>query len=67
MQPQPIQEPIEYPRNNAYYQFTIETTGWYNIDMLLETDANAHTGTFKLQVQGQYKSRFEAYLVIPGQ
>jgi cytochrome c551/c552 len=66
VQPQQIQEPIEYPRNNAYYQFTIETTGWYNIDMLLNTSANVQTGTFKLQVEGQFKTRIEAYLVIPG-
>jgi mono/diheme cytochrome c family protein len=66
VQPQQIQEPIEYPRNNAYYEFTIETTGWYNIDMLLNTSANVQTGTFKLQVQGQFKTRIEAYLVIPG-
>jgi mono/diheme cytochrome c family protein len=61
-----VPEPVEYPRNNAYYQFTIETTGWYNIDMLFETGSNVLTGTFKLQVQGQFKTRIEAYLVIPG-
>jgi cytochrome c2 len=66
LQPQAQPEPIEYPRNNAYYQFTIETTGWYNIDMLYQAGANVQTGTFKLQVQEQYKTRFEAYLVIPG-
>ncbi len=66
VQPAPVPEPVEYPRNNAYYQFTIETTGWYNIDMLLNTGANVQTGSFKLEVKGQYKTRIEAYLVIPG-
>jgi mono/diheme cytochrome c family protein len=62
----PEPEPDEYPRSNAYYQFTIETTGWYNIDMLLGMGANVQTGTFKLEIQGAFKTRIEAYLVIPG-
>ncbi len=66
VQPVQVSEPVEYPRNNAYYEFTIETTGWYNIDMLFDAGANVQTGTFKLQVQGQYKTRIDAYLVIPG-
>jgi Cytochrome c len=59
-------EPPQYPSNNAYYEFTIERTGWFNIDMLLETDANVQEGTFKLQVQGAFQTRIAAYLVIPG-
>jgi cytochrome c551/c552 len=59
-------EPPQYPYNNAYYEFTIQTTGWFNIDMLLETDANVQTGTFQLQVQGAFQTRITAYLVIPG-
>lgn len=59
-------EPPQYPQNNAYYEFTIEHTGWFNIDMLLKTDANVQDGTFQLQVQGAYKTRIAAYLVIPG-
>jgi mono/diheme cytochrome c family protein len=59
-------EPPQYPQNNAYYEFTIDRTGWFNIDMLLKTDASLQKGSFQLRVQGAFQSRIAAYLVIPG-
>lgn len=60
------EQPPQYPTNNQYYEFTIETTGWFNIDMLLETDDGIRQGFLQLQINGSFKTRIQAYLVIPG-
>lgn len=60
------EEPPQYPTNNQYYEFTIETTGWFNIDMLLETDGGVQQGFLQLRINGSFKIRIKAYLVIPG-
>lgn len=60
------EEPLQYPTNNQYYEFTIETTGWFNIDMLLETDDGVQQGFLQLRINGSFTTRIQAYLVIPG-
>jgi cytochrome c2 len=60
------EEPLQYPTNNQYYEFTIETTGWFNIDMLLETADGIQQGFLQLRINGSFKTRIQAYLVIPG-
>jgi cytochrome c2 len=66
--PQPVEDPgpPEFPRNNEYYDFTIQVTGWFNIDMLLKDEANVVIGSFRLQIQGSFATRIRAYLVVPG-
>ncbi len=55
-----------YPANNEYYEFTIEQTGWYNIDVLLNENNFTKEGYFRVQVQGGFTTRFSIYLIIPG-
>ncbi|MFT3683089.1 MAG: cytochrome c [Ferruginibacter sp.] len=56
-------EPVFYPA--TYYQFTIETFGWYNIDMLLDQKSGAEESELFVTVTGSYKEKIKIYLVIP--
>jgi len=50
---------------SLYYQFTIESFGWYNVDILLKDCTNAISSELSVRIQGQYKERFNIYLIIP--
>jgi len=64
-QPLPVLDKVDPIMNKSlYYQFTIESFGWYNVDVLLST-AGAIPSELMVRMQGQYKERFSIYLVIP--
>ncbi len=50
---------------SLYYQFTIETFGWYNVDMLLAEKDGLEKSKLAVRVQGSYLERFDIYLVVP--
>jgi cytochrome c551/c552 len=50
---------------SLYYQFTVESFGWYNVDMLIKQDDGNVKSELMVRVTGQYKERFNIYLVIP--
>jgi mono/diheme cytochrome c family protein len=50
---------------SLYYQFTIESFGWYNIDILMKDFAGAIPSELIVHMQGQNKERFSIYLIIP--
>jgi len=59
-------ETVSPNRNRSlYYQFTIETFGWYNIDILLKDLPGVQPSELMVRIQGQYKERFSVYLIIP--
>jgi cytochrome c551/c552 len=49
----------------VYYQFTIESFGWYNIDMLLKDVDGVEESELFVRVVGQYKEKIKIFLVIP--
>lgn len=51
--------------NASYYQFTIETFGWYNIDMLVKMVNGVEESQLTVRLQGSYKSKATVYLAIP--
>lgn len=54
----------EYSRG-VYYQFTIETFGWYNIDVLLKNvDGNRQSELF-VRMIGAYREKIDLFLIIP--
>lgn len=55
--------PNEY--NAVYYQFTIESFGWYNIDMLLNKKEGVQQSELFVRIQGAYKEKIKIYLIIP--
>lgn len=63
----PVIEDLVSPENiNAsYYQFTIETFGWYNIDMLVKMVDGAQESQLTVRLRGNYKSKATVYLAIP--
>jgi hypothetical protein len=55
--------PMNY--GDGYYQFTIETFGWYNIDILLEEIEGVKESELFVRITGNYKERVKIYLIIP--
>lgn len=50
---------------SLYYQFTIESFGWHNIDCLLGEDDDIKNSELKVLMQGEYKESVTLYLIIP--
>lgn len=48
-----------------YYQFTIDSFGWINIDMLLNKVEGVQESELFVKVAGQYTDRVKVYLIIP--
>jgi mono/diheme cytochrome c family protein len=48
-----------------YYQFTIDTFGWYNIDLLVSGLDGVKESLLRVTVKGQYKAAINPVLVIP--
>jgi hypothetical protein len=48
-----------------YYQFTIETFGWFNIDILMKDLAGVKESSLFVRIQGEYREKVQVYLVIP--
>jgi hypothetical protein len=48
-----------------YYQFTIETFGWYNIDDLLKNVTGVEMSDLFVRIKGSYIDRINIFLIIP--
>lgn len=49
----------------VYYQFSIETFGWYNIDVLLSTQYGNTESELFVRVVGEYREKMDIFLIIP--
>ena len=49
----------------VYYQFSIETFGWYNIDVLLSTLYGNTESQLFVRVVGEYREKMDIFLIIP--
>ncbi|MFN8253347.1 MAG: c-type cytochrome [Ferruginibacter sp.] len=49
----------------VYYQFTIESFGWFNIDMLLKDKEGVQQSELFVRIVGAIKEKIKIYLVIP--
>jgi cytochrome c2 len=65
----PTEKDLEYvnpvENKSLYYQFTIESFGWFNIDILLKGISGTVPAELMARIQGQYKQQFDLFLVIP--
>ncbi|MEI9912481.1 MAG: cytochrome c [Bacteroidota bacterium] len=66
--------PVDYeekvsPQNYEaeYYQFTIESFGWYNIDILLKGINGVEESELFVRITGQYSEKIKIYLIIPSE
>lgn len=48
-----------------YYQFTIETFGWYNIDVLMKGTDGVEESELFVRIIGEYREKVQVYLIIP--
>ncbi len=66
----PVQfDDVVSPTSNkgVYYQFSIETFGWYNIDVLLK-DVNGNVESeLMVRITGSYREKLDIFLIIPEQ
>lgn len=60
----PLRKVIPNNTQSLYYQFNVEAFGWYNIDILLK-DANSVKSSLMIRIQGEFKTDFNLFLVIP--
>lgn len=51
--------------NSEYYQFTVKSFGWYNVDILLQNVPGVRMSQLMVRVQVQYATEVNLYLVIP--
>lgn len=49
----------------TYYQFTISSFGWYNIDTLLNGNYDAKESELFVRITGKYTERVNVFLIIP--
>ncbi|MFT3933227.1 MAG: cytochrome c [Chitinophagaceae bacterium] len=66
IQPLPSSVNKVFPIYNEslYYQFNIDTFGWFNIDHLLD-DSEAVESNLTVRIIGEYKQNINLYLAIP--
>jgi hypothetical protein len=66
--PPPVDFDEKVSLNNyesVYYQFTIETFGWYNIDVLIKRKDGVQESVLFVRILGQYREKVQVYLIIP--
>lgn len=68
--PPPVNfDEVVSPENNEgiYYQFSIETFGWYNVDVLLKDVTGNQESELTVRIIGAYKEKLDIFLIIPEQ
>jgi hypothetical protein len=72
--PPPPSPPLNFdevvsPENNeaVYYQFSIETFGWYNVDVLLKDVTGNQESELTVRITGTYREKLDIFLIIPEQ
>jgi cytochrome c2 len=55
---------IEHP--SLYYQFTVESFGWYNVDALLKDLPGVVSSELRVQMTSEYAAEVNVFLVLPG-
>lgn len=66
----PVQfDDLVSPTSNkgVYYQFSIETFGWYNIDILLKNVTGNVESELIVRITGSYRGKLDIFLIIPEQ
>lgn len=60
-------EDIVAPENkqSLYYQFSIESFGWYNVDMLLKEVDGSVKSDLSVKLTGEHSKEAEVFLIIP--
>jgi len=61
----PLEKVIPPTFPAMYYQFKVESFGWYNIDVLLDELPNVEESSLTVKATGGENMRFSIYLAIP--
>jgi len=58
--------PVVVPAHNAvYYEFSVDSYGWYNVDVLLSDIPGVVNSKLTVSVKGGYGGEADVFLVIP--
>lgn len=64
--------PVNYGREVSpgnfqavYYEFTIESFGWFNIDILLKDVPGIEKSSLLVRIRGSYRETITIYLILP--
>ena len=49
----------------SYYQFTIESFGWFNVDVLASNTSETEASELFVRITGSYTQKVQVYLIIP--
>jgi cytochrome c2 len=60
-----VQKVIPVPENADYYQFSINSSGWFNIDIFLGERENVSDSKLMVNLQGGYEGTVQVFLAIP--
>lgn len=65
--PSPRFEDIVVPENKSslYYQFSIESFGWFNVDLLIKEVDGSVKSELSVRIRGEYRENTEVFLFIP--
>lgn len=66
-EPPPIMlTPVDPVKNEGiYYQFNLESFGWYNVDYIMKSGPGVVDANLKVRIDGEHRQRINVYLVIP--
>jgi hypothetical protein len=57
---------VDPEKNDAiYYQFSIESFGWYNVDVLMKEYEGSVESELLVRAVGEYREKLDMFLVIP--
>lgn len=61
-----ILTPVNPVQNEGiYYQFNLESFGWYNVDYIMKSGPGMLDCNLKVRIQGEFRDRINVYLVLP--
>jgi cytochrome c2 len=60
-----LQRVIPNYNTTYYYQFSIQSFGWHNIDCMVAGENHVKESQLTVRITGAYKNNFNLYLIIP--
>jgi hypothetical protein len=62
-------EDVVSPENyeSVYYQFTVETFGWFNLDILLKEKQGVKESELFVWIRGEYREKVQVFLIVPSE
>jgi hypothetical protein len=62
-------EDLVSPSNfeSVYYQFSVETFGWFNVDILFKEKEGVKESELFVRIRGEYRKKVQVFLIVPSE